>query len=100
MYIGQKGCSLLIWKDELWTNEISEAISARNADDLDEDLDSFAALIEQKLNVIERKLDGVKQISSEIIRWILFFLFLGMCILFVAYMHGKWKWTKSMGHFV
>lgn len=70
------------WKDELCTDEISEAISARNTNGLDESLSNFDARGESKLDVIEKKLDGVEQIPLKIIPWI----FIYFCILFVAYM--------------
>lgn len=85
----ENGCGLVISKDEVSTDEISNAISTRTNDGFDEENDNFVARVERKLDAIERKLDGVQQIRHKLISW--FFIF---CCLFEAYMARR-KGKKS-----
>lgn len=89
----EKGCGLLIWKDEVSIDKSSYAISIRRNDGFDEEDDNFVARFKNKLDAIERKLDNVEQISRKLIGQ----FFIICCDLFVAYMaNGKCKTSMIM----
>lgn len=62
---------MLIWKDEVCLNGVSEAI-----DGLNEEIENFVAYVKRKLDDIERNLDSVDH----------FLVFMFCCGLFAAYM--------------
>lgn len=82
----ENGCDLLIWKGEVCTNKILDAISAKANNGFDEKNYNFVARVERKLDATEIKLDSVKHIQRELIGWAFIFCY----SLFIAYMaHGK-----------
>lgn len=67
---------MLIWKDEVCLNGVSEAILAREIDGLNEEIENFVAYVKRKLDDMERNLDSVDH----------FLIFMFCCGLFAACM--------------